>query len=146
SGFTAQADLRTLGKKTVTVQYQGKSTSYEVTVELCDTTVINILGYCESRTEEYKASVILHYEAVDIYEGSTVHWFVNGNDEGTADTYRKDKITAAYSVQIKLIASDGQTVLQESGVEHIKVKNGVFDRFFAIFKGWFHALPIIDQK
>ena len=150
SGFTASADLRSLGRKTVTVQYSEngvtKTASYDVTVELAANTEIKILGFTSSRTVDYKATVTFHYEAKNIYEGSKVHWYINGQDKGTEESCRVDKATAKYTVQIKLIASDGKTVLKESEVETVNVKNNFFAKFVGFFKGLFGMLPKIDQR
>ena len=150
TGFTASADLRSVGRKTVTVQYTEsgvtKSATYEVTVELAANTEIRILGYTKSRSVEYKATVTFHYEAKNVYAGSSVHWFINGEDKGKSDTYRVEKAKASYTVQIKLIASDGKTVLKESEVEQVNVKTGLFAKIIAFFKGLFGMLQKIDQK
>lgn len=150
SGFTSSADLRSLGRKTVTVQFTEngvtKSASYDVTVELAPDTEIKILGFTAARTVDYKTTVTFHYEAKNVYEGSKVHWFINGQDRGTNESIRIDKATAKYTVQIKLIASDGTTVLKESEVETVNVKTGFFAKFVAFFKGIFRMLPVIDQK
>lgn len=150
SGFTASADLRSLGRKTVTVRYTEngvtKTATYDVTVETAENTEIKILGFTASRTVDYKATVTFHYEAKNIYEGSKVHWYINGQDKGTEESCRVDKAKAKYTVQIKLIASDGKTVLKESEVETVNVKTNFFAKFVGFFKGLFGMLPKIDQR
>ncbi len=150
SGFTASADLRSLGRKTVTVLLTEngvtRSVTYEITVETAPDTEIKILGFTAARTVDYKATVTFHYEAKNIYEGSKVHWYINGQDKGTNPDLRVDKAKASYTVQIKLIASDGKTVLKESEVEKVNVKTGFFAKVVGFFKGIFGMLPKLDQR
>ena len=106
---------------------------------------ISINNFISTRTESYKTTITFTADVSNIPTGATIHWFINGNDKGTGETYTYEKATGDYTVQTKLIASDG-SVIAESGVETVIINSGFFARLIAFFKNLFHRLPVIVQS
>ena len=105
---------------------------------------VAIKGFVRSRSVDYKATVNFSAKATDAPAGAAVHWFVNGTDSGKGETFTVSKATASYTVQAKLIGSDGK-VLAESGTESVSVNTGFFARLIAFFRNLFGSLPVITQ-
>ena len=105
---------------------------------------IGIKNYVANRTVDYKTTITFTAEISNMPEGTSIHWFINGEDKGTGDKFTIDKATSDFTVQIKLVDSDG-TVLKESEIETVKVKTGLFDKIIAFFRGLFRRLPNITQ-
>lgn len=105
-----------------------------------------IAGYQASRTLRYKTTIWFHYSADNLPQGATVHWFINEKDAGTDETYKAVKVKSDFTVQCKVIAEDGETVLAESEVEKITVKKNFFQKVRAFFLEIFGLLDFIDQK
>lgn len=105
---------------------------------------IGIKNYVANRTVDYKTTITFTAEISNMPEGTSIHWFINGEDKGTGDKFTIDKATSDFTVQIKLVDSDG-TVLKESEIETVKVKTGLFDKIIAFFRGLFKKLPNITQ-
>ncbi len=89
------------------------------------------LGEFESTTG-YKEEQTFTVDTSDLPEGAEVHWFVNGEDVGTGESYTVEDPTDDYTVQAKVIDKDGNTIA-ESEEQKVEVKNGFFDRLKAFF-------------
>ena len=105
---------------------------------------VRIKNYVATKSVDYKTTITFTAITTDAPEDAIIHWFIDGKDVGTGETYKKEKATADYTVQCKLIGNDG-TVLAESEVETIKVSTGFFAKLIAFFKGLFGSLPVITQ-
>lgn len=106
---------------------------------------VSIKNYTASRSESYKTTITFTALTENAPAGSGIHWFINGSDKGTGETYTVEKATNNYTVQTKLIASDG-SVLSESEIETVKISNGFFARLIALFKQLFGSLPVKSQS
>ena len=93
-------------------------------------TTIAIDDYEEQTEIGYKENMIFKATAEDMPEGAEIHWFVNGEDVGTGESYTVEDPTDDYTVQAKVLDKDGN-VVKESAVQKVKVKNGFFDRLIA---------------
>ncbi len=93
-------------------------------------TTIAIDDYEEQTEIGYKENMIFRATAEDMPEGAEIHWFVNGEDVGTGESYTVEDPTDDYTVQAKVLDKDGN-VVKESAVQKVKVKNGFFDRLIA---------------
>ena len=105
---------------------------------------IKIKNFTATKSVDYKATVTFTAITTDVPEGATIQWFVNEKKAETGETCTVKQATADYTVQCKLIGSDG-SVLAESEVETVKVNTGFFAKLVAFFKGLFGSLPIITQ-
>ncbi len=94
--------------------------------------VIWIDDFEENTEIGYKDDMIFRASTADMPEGAEIHWFVDGEDVGTGEGLGVEDPTESYTVQAKIIDSDGN-VLAESGTMNVKVKNGFFDRLKAFF-------------
>lgn len=106
---------------------------------------IKINNFKESRTEAYKATLTFSSTVTDAPEGSSVHWFVNGNDSGTGENYTVRRATKSYTIQAKLVDQSGNT-LAESETETVNIKTGFFARLLAFFRMIFGLLPVMSQS
>ena len=105
---------------------------------------IKIKNYTATKSVDYKTTITFTAITTDVPEGATIQWFVNEKKAETGETCTVKQATADYTVQCKLIGSDG-SVLAESEVETVKVNTGFFAKLVAFFKGLFGSLPIITQ-
>lgn len=137
SGFSSQ----TAGTKTITVTYGGLSTSFTVTVIGPN---VGIVGFRTERTVRCGYSIcfrsFMEYAPAD----AEVHWFVNGEDVGTGETYTVRQPRADYTVQTKMIGADDKT-LAESDVETVHVNRGFFFRLLAFLMQIFGIDPVEEQ-
>ncbi|MCR4615410.1 MAG: bacterial Ig-like domain-containing protein, partial [Clostridiales bacterium] len=147
SGFTCSGfSSTTAGTKTITVTYEGKTTTFTVTVtspQVNPEPTVNIRNFTANKTVDYKATVTFTAEVKNAVSGAAVHWFVDGKDACTGDKYTVTKAKKSYTVQVKYI-KDGK-VLAESGVESVDVKTGFFAKLTAFFRSIFGALPKVVQ-
>ncbi|MBQ6264965.1 MAG: Ig-like domain repeat protein [Clostridia bacterium] len=104
------------------IEDQRETEQTPVSVEIKDFTEETETGYKEDKT--FTAS------AENLPEGAEIHWFVNGEDVGTGESYTVEDPTDDYTVQAKVLDKDGN-VVKESAVHKVKVKNGFFDRLIA---------------
>ena len=77
-------------------------------------------------------------------DGAQIHWFVDGQNKGVADTYTVKEAKKDFAVQAKYV-KDGK-VLAESEIETVKVNAGFFARLKAFFRGLFGLLPKVTQE
>lgn len=105
---------------------------------------IVIKNYTASKSVDYKTTITFTAVVTDAPTGATIQWFVNGAKAETGETCTVKEATSDYTVQCKLIGSDG-SVLAESEVETVKVSNGFFARLIAFFRSLFGSLPVITQ-
>ena len=104
---------------------------------------ITIKNFTATKPVDYKTTITFTAVSENAPDDATVHWFIDGKDVGTGEQYTKDKATASYTVQCKLM--QGNTVLAESEIENVQVNTGFFAKLIAFFKGLFGSLPIITQ-
>ena len=104
---------------------------------------VEIKNYTSTKAVDYKTTITFTAVVTDAPADAVVHWFIDGRDVGTGETYTKDKATASYTVRCKLM--QGSTVLAESEAETVKVNTGFFAKLIAFFKGLFGSLPVITQ-
>ena len=84
------------------------------------------LGEIENSTG-YKEDQTFTVDTSSLPEGAEVHWFVNGEDVSTGDSYTVEEPTDDYTVQAKAVDKDGN-VIDETSAEKVKVKNSIFDK------------------
>ena len=103
-----------------------------------------INGFVPTKDVDYKASVTFSVDLSNAPTGATAHWFVDGKDVGTGETYTVPQATKDYTVQVKLFGADG-TELYASDVETVHVNTSFFAKLIAFFRSLFGALPKITQ-
>ncbi len=106
---------------------------------------VTIRNYTANKSVDYKTTMTFTAITTDAPAGSAIHWFINGSDKGTGETYTVKQATSDYTVQVKLIGADG-SVLAQSATETVKVSNGFFARLIAFFRQIFGSLPVISQS
>jgi hypothetical protein len=106
--------------------------------------VVTISGYEASRSVDYGTQITFHASADSIPDGCEIHFFLNGEDQGSSDTLTVNA-TGNFNVCAKLMKGD--STLSESKTEKVTVKSDFFSRIIAFFKKLFNANAfIIDQK
>ena len=120
-GYTGKWEEYTLGANDTTIK-----PVYEIINSI---EIENI----EEQTETgYKEDQTFTVDTSDLPDGAEVHWFVNGEDVGTGESYTVENPTEDYTIQAKVIDKDGN-VVSESEEQKVTVKNGFFDRLKAFF-------------
>ena len=104
-----------------------------------------IRNFRSERTEKYKTTITFAAKYDNMLpDNSSIHWFINGRDVGTGAEYTVKNATGDFTVQVKLIAQNGE-ILHESQIESVKIKTGFFDKLVAFFQGLFGSLPRVTQ-
>ena len=90
-------------------------------------TSIAIKDFEENSETGYKEDKTFTVEAKDLPEGAEIHWFVNGEDVGTGESYTVEDPTEDYNIYAAVVDADGNT-LDETQVQAVKVRNGFLDK------------------
>ena len=114
---------------------------FQKLISIQQTPHISIQRYQERIIASYKATIAFSAATTDAPEGSSVHWFVNGNDSGTGESYTVRCATMSYTIQAKLVDRGGN-ILAESETETVNIKTGFFARLLAFFRMIFGLLPV----
>ncbi len=104
---------------------------------------VKIRNYSAAKTIDYRASITFTAVVEDAVTDAQVHWFVNGKDVGTGETYTNKNVKKSFTVQAKYMK--GTEVLTESETQTVNVKTGLFARILAFFRWIFGRLPKIVQ-
>ncbi len=84
-------------------------------------------------TVGYKETRYYEFEAANLPADTAVHVFLNGADQGESTCFYVNRPTEDYTVEAKVLDPNGSE-LATSGVIRVTVKNGFFDRAFALAK------------
>ncbi|MBQ8944841.1 MAG: Ig-like domain repeat protein [Clostridia bacterium] len=121
TGYAGEWEEYTLGTSDITIK-----------PVYANITSIQIEDYEENSETGYKEDKTFTVKADDLPEGAEVHWFVNGEDVGTGESYTVEDPTDDYNIYAEVIDKDGNT-LDTTKVQSVKVRNGFFDRLKAFF-------------
>ena len=105
---------------------------------------VAVRNFQSSRTVDYRTTITFAAVVNSPVDGAEVHWFVDGKDMGTGDTYTVKEAKKTFTVQAKYM-QDGKT-LAESETETVSVKTGFFAKLAAFFKALFKKLPVLTQE
>ena len=104
---------------------------------------VAIRGFTAERTVDYRATITFTATVTNPVAGGEVHWFIDGRDAGTGETFTKKDVRESFTVQAKYVA-DGSAAA-ETGTETVKVASGFFAKLKAFFRALFGKLPKIAQ-
>ena len=121
AGYVGEWEEYTLGTSNITIK-----------PVYANITSIQIEDYEENSETGYKEDKTFTVKADDLPEGAEVHWFVNGEDVGTGESYTVEDPTDDYNIYAEVIDKDGNT-LDTTKIQSVKVRNGFFDRLKAFF-------------
>ena len=121
AGYAGEWEEYTLGTSDITIK-----------PVYANITSIQIENYEENSETGYKEDKTFTVKAEDLPEDAEIHWFVNGEDVGTGESYTVEDPTDDYNIYAEVIDKDGNT-LDTTKVQSIKVRNGFFDRLKAFF-------------
>ena len=156
SGFTCTGfSAYSTGKKTVTVTYEGKSTTFTVEVKAPK---VSIRNYVEQRTVDYKTTITFTADTEYLPAGTCVCWiYADKTDSGIRNRFGKgnsftvNQATSSFVIGAVIADEDTQfdnddPVYASSEVEQVIVKSGFFARLKAFFRGLFGLLPKVTQE
>ena len=121
AGYAGEWEEYTLGTSNITIK-----------PVYANITSIQLENYEENSETGYKEDKTFTVKADDLPEGAEIHWFVNGEDVGTGESYTVEDPTDDYNIYAEVIDKDGNT-LDTTKVQSVKVRNGFFDRLKAFF-------------
>lgn len=132
------------GENTLTVSGFGFYTG-EKTVSFSsfsDPAEIEIINYTPKLTVDYHSTVIFGVNAknADSYD---IVWYKNGEIAGRGTTYKEEKVTKDFIIQAKYARDEGTV---QSKQQFVEVKNSLFDRIIAFFRGLFGSLPEYENS
>lgn len=105
---------------------------------------ISIQRYQEFISVLYKTTITFSATTSDSPEESSIHWFVDGNDSGTGESFTLRNATQSFTVQAKLVDKNGN-VLAESETETVRIKTDFFSILIALFRIIIGRLPVLSQ-
>ena len=105
---------------------------------------VAIRDFVPEKTVGYRETLTFAADVTNAVDGAEVHWFINGEDVGTGETYTTAEVTKDFTVQAKYM-KDG-AVLAESETETVNVKSGFVDRLVAFFRILFGKLLALFRK
>ena len=136
SGF----DSSTPGQKTVTVLFEGKTATFDVSVL---EPAVRIRGFVPFKKVDYRTTITFSADVANPVSGAEVHWFIDGKDKGAAESYTEKEAKQTFTVQAKYMK--GSTILAESAVETVNVKTGFFDRLISFILCLIGRCPKVVQ-
>ena len=132
--------------------YAGEWEEYELTIGgitvrpvYANISSIEIEDYTDSSESGYREDRTFTVNAENLPEGAEIHWFVNGEDVGTGESYTVEDPTDDYTIQAKAVDKDGNT-LDETQVQAVKVRNGFMDKLKGFFSDFWNNIfkAVID--
>ncbi|MGN0636530.1 MAG: hypothetical protein ACI4I5_09960, partial [Acutalibacteraceae bacterium] len=105
---------------------------------------IAIRNFQSNRSVDYRTTITFAATVNSPVDGAEIHWFVDGKDVGTGESYTVKEAKKTFTVQAKYM--DGNKVLDETEVETVSVKTGFFAKLAAFFKALLRKLPVLVQE
>ena len=105
---------------------------------------VSIVNYVTTKEIDYKATITFTVEVDNPIDGASVHWFVDGEDKGTGETFTVKQAQTSFTIQAKYIVNGN--VLAESQQESVNVKTSFFAKLIAFFRSLFGSLPVVVQS
>ena len=103
--------------------------------------------FCHNIFDYVGATLTVRNEHVleNLPEGAEIHWFVNGEDVGTGESYTVEDPTEDYNIYAAAVDADGNT-LDETQVQAVKVRNGFMDKLKWFFSDFWNNIfkAVID--
>ena len=130
---------------TIPTSMPAKNLTFTAVFEKAANPVIRIHNYTTNKTIDYRTSITFSTDEIqNPVSGAQIHWFIDGQDKGVADTYTMKEAKKDFTVQAKYV-KDGK-VLAESEIETVKINAGFFARLKAFFRALFSRLPKVVQE
>ncbi|MCR4615071.1 MAG: InlB B-repeat-containing protein [Clostridiales bacterium] len=104
---------------------------------------VAIVNYKETTQIDYRTTITFSSQTANAPVGSEVHWFINGQDVSTGNSYTASNVKKDFTVQAKLFLKGN--LIASSTVENVKVKSGFFAKLKAFFRSIFGKLPKVVQ-
>ncbi len=132
--------------------YAGEWEEYELTIGgitvkpvYANISSIEIEDYTDSSESGYREDRTFTVNAENLPEGAEIHWFVNGEDVGTGESYTVEDPTEDYNIYAAVVDADGNT-LDETQVQAVKVRNGFMDKLKWFFSDFWNNIfkAVID--
>lgn len=105
---------------------------------------VEIQHFTPERKVDYRYSIQFKASVNSPVSGAKLHWFLDGKDAGTGDSFTVKEAKKSYTIQVKYI-QDG-TILGESDTEKVTVNTGFFAKLKAFFKYLFKkSVPVLQE-
>ena len=135
------------GSKVTASTKVSKSTSHTLYAHWTKVEVnvnVAIANYAPDITVAYKTTITFRSSVSNMPNGASVHWYVDGADKGTGNSYTVNQAKNSYNIQCKVLDSSGR-ILGESETERVNVKASIFAKVIAFFRMIFGMLPVLTQ-
>ena len=99
-----------------------------------------------SKAYDYRSTITFKATVEKPLSGGQIHWFVDGKDVGTGDSYTAENVKQGFSLQAKYYADSKEIPEAATEVEKVNVNTGFFAKLKAFFRGLFGRLPKVVQE
>ena len=117
---------------------------YAIMIAKTPQPTVAIKNYAANKTVDYRSTITFTAEVKNPVDGAKTHWFIDGKDVGTGETYTVKEAKKDFTVQAKYM--QGAKILAESETETVKVNSGFFAKLKAFFRALFGKLPVVVQE
>ena len=99
-----------------------------------------------SKAYDYRSSITFKADVDNKLPNGQIHWFVDGKEVGTGDTYTAENVKQSFSLQAKCYVDGKEIPEAATDVEKVNVNTGFFAKLKAFFRGLFGLLPKVTQE
>ena len=99
-----------------------------------------------SKAYDYRSTVTFKATVENPLSGGQIHWFVDGKDVHTGDTYTAENVKQGFSLQAKYYVDGKEIPEAATETEKVNVNTGFFAKLKAFFRGLFGKLPKVVQE
>ena len=108
---------------------------------------VNIQNFTtSSKAYDYRSSITFKADVDNKLPGGQIHWFVDGKEVGTGDTYTAENVKQSFSLQAKYYVDGKEIPEAATETEKVNVNTGFFAKLKAFIRGLFGLLPKVAQE
>ena len=108
---------------------------------------VNIQNFtASSKAYDYRSTITFKATVEKPLTGGQIHWFVDGKEVATGDTYTAENVKQSFSLQAKYYADGKEIPEAATEVEKVNVNTGFGARLKAFFRSLFGLLPKVTQE
>ena len=105
---------------------------------------IAIHNYTENKKVSYRTTITFSADVTNPVSGDDIHWFIDGQDSGTGETFTVQNAKKSFTVQAKYIRNG--SVIAASEVENVTVDTSFVSKLIAVIRSIFGMLPKVTQS
>ena len=99
-----------------------------------------------SKAYDYRSSITFKADVENKLPSGQIHWFVDGKDVHTGDSYTAENVKHGFSLQAKYYVDGKEIPEAATETEKVNVNTGFFARLKAFFRSLFGLLPKVTQE